>query len=180
MPISPNQGPTGGGTVVTITGSNIAGTTGVMFGSKPATSFTQVSPTQVTAVSPSGTGAVGVTLTTPGGTSNPIPFYYVNAPLLTSLSVSSGPVAGGNTITVNGTGLSTATRVAFGTNTAVPTVLSDSQLTVTVPAGSAAGAVAVRVTTAGGTSNSLAYTYVSAPTATTITPTAGPLTAGTP
>ncbi|WP_345672997.1 IPT/TIG domain-containing protein, partial [Streptomyces phyllanthi] len=48
MPISPNQGSTGGGTTVTITGTNLSGTTAVKFGSKSATSVTQVSPTQVT------------------------------------------------------------------------------------------------------------------------------------
>ena len=79
MPISPNQGSTGGGTTVTITGTNLANTTAVKFGTKSAT-ITNVSPTQVTAISPSGTGTVGVTVTTPGGTSNPLSFFYVGAP----------------------------------------------------------------------------------------------------
>ncbi|CAM5260232.1 hypothetical protein SHIRM173S_09585 [Streptomyces hirsutus] len=154
MPISPNQGSSGGGTPVTITGSNLTGTTAVRFGTRLATSVTNVTPTQVTAVSPSGTGAVGVTVTTPGGTSNPIPFYYVGAPFKQSLSPAFGSTAGGDTITINGTGFSSATSVSFGANTAVPTVVSDSQLTVVAPAG-AAGSVGVSVTTAGGTNNGL-------------------------
>ena len=92
MPISPNQGSTGGGTLVTITGTNLSNTSAVMFGSKPATNVTQVSPTQVTAVSPSGTGSVGVTVVTPGGTSNPVSFFYVCAPFKSSLSAMSGPL----------------------------------------------------------------------------------------
>lgn len=52
MPISPNQGSSGGGTLVTITGSSLTGTTAVRFGTRLATSVTNVSPTQVTAVSP--------------------------------------------------------------------------------------------------------------------------------
>ncbi|MFI8854782.1 IPT/TIG domain-containing protein [Streptomyces sp. NPDC053499] len=179
MPISPNQGSTGGGTLVTITGTNLSGTTAVNFGSKPATNVTNVSPTQVTAVSPSGTGTVGVTVTTPGGTSNPVPFFYVGAPFKSSLSASSGPLAGGNTITINGTGMSTATSVSFGGVTATPTVVSDSQINVAVPAGAAAGPVGVSVTTAGGTNNGLSYTYIDDPTIATVNPTSGPTSGGT-
>ncbi|MFR9790521.1 IPT/TIG domain-containing protein [Streptomyces sp. MB22_4] len=179
MPISPNQGSTGGGTLVTVTGTNLANTTSVMFGSKPATNLTQVSPTEVTAVSPSGTGTVGVTVTTPGGTSNPVPFFYVGAPFKSSLSTTAGPLAGGNIITLNGTGLSTATSVSFGGVTATPTVTSDSSINVTVPAGTVAGPVPVTVTTAGGVNNGLTYTYVAAPTIGTLTPTSGPASGGT-
>ncbi|MEU9061001.1 IPT/TIG domain-containing protein [Streptomyces sp. NPDC048430] len=179
MPISPNQGSTGGGTLVTITGTNLSGTTAVTFGTKPATAVTNVSPTQVTAVSPSGTGSVGVTVTTGGGKSNPIPFFYVGAPFKSSLGPTSGPLVGGNTATINGVGLATATSVSFGANTATPTVVSDTQLTVAVPAGAAAGPVGVSVTTAGGTNNGLSYTYVDVPTVTAVTPTAGPTSGGT-
>ncbi|MDQ0935156.1 IPT/TIG domain-containing protein [Streptomyces turgidiscabies] len=179
MPISPNQGSTGGGTLVTITGTNLSNTSAVRFGSKPATSLTQVSPTQVTAVSPSGTGTVGVTVTTPGGTSNPVSYFYVGAPFKSSLDTTSGTLAGGNTITINGTGLSTATSVAFGGVSATPTVNSDSSLSVTVPAGAAAGPVGVSVTTAGGTNNGLTYTYIEDPTIATVAPASGPTSGGT-
>lgn len=127
---------------MTITGNNLAGATAVHFGTKLAT-ITGDTPTSVTVTSPSGSGAVDVTVTTPGGTSNPLPFFYVGAPFKSSLSASSGPLAGGNTITVNGTGLSTATVVHFGADTAAPTVVSDSLITVPVPAGGAAGSVEV-------------------------------------
>ncbi len=179
MPLSPNQGSTGGGTLVTITGTNLSGTSAVTFGTKPATSVTNVSPTQVTAVSPSGTGTVGVTVTTPGGTSNPVSYFYVGAPFKSNLGTTSGPTAGGNTILINGTGLSTATSVSFGGVTATPTVVSDSQLSVIVPAGAAAGPVGVSVTTAGGTNNGLSYTYIDVPTVDTIAPTEGPTSGGT-
>ncbi|WP_327369633.1 IPT/TIG domain-containing protein [Streptomyces sp. NBC_01217] len=179
MPISPNQGSTGGGTAVTITGTNLTGTTAVLFGTKPATAVTNVSPTQVTAVSPSGSGTAGVTVVTPGGTSNPLPFFYVGAPFKSGLSVDSGATAGGNTVVISGTGLSTATGVSFGANSVVPTILSDSQVSVVVPAGAAAGPVSVSVTTAGGTNNGLSYTYIDAPTITGLTPASGPTTGGT-
>ncbi|MFF7650560.1 IPT/TIG domain-containing protein [Streptomyces sp. NPDC007983] len=178
MPISPNQGSTGGGTVVTITGSNLANASAVKFGSKNAT-ITANTPTSVTVISPSGTGAVPVTVTTPGGTSNPLTFYYVGAPFKSGLSASSGPLAGGNTITITGTGLSTASSVSFGGTTATPTVTSDSSISVTVPAGAAVGSVGVSVTTAGGTNNGLSYTYVGVPTVSGFAPTSGPASGGT-
>ncbi|MFF9783691.1 IPT/TIG domain-containing protein [Streptomyces nigrescens] len=178
MPISPNQGSTGGGTTVTITGTNLGGATAVHFGTKTAT-ITANTPTSVTVTSPSGTGTVPVTVTTPGGTSNPLSFFYVGAPFKSSISPVSGITGGGNTVTINGTGLTTATVVNFGAATATPTVVNDGQLTVTVPAGAAPGPVSVSVTTAGGTNNGLTYTYVDGPTLGTLSPTSGPASGGT-
>jgi hypothetical protein len=178
MPISPNQGSTGGGTTVTITGTNLANASVVKFGSKNA-AITANTPTSVTVTSPSGTGAVPVTVTTPGGTSNPLTFFYIGAPFKSGLSASSGPLVGGNTVTITGTGLSTASSVHFGANTATPTVASDSVITVAVPAGAAAGSVGVSVTTAGGSNNGLSYTYIDVPTITSFTPTSGPASGGT-
>ncbi|WP_330346953.1 IPT/TIG domain-containing protein [Streptomyces sp. NBC_00582] len=165
--------------MVTFTGTDLAGTTAVMFGTRPAGRFTQVSPTEVTAVSPPGTGTVGVMLTTAGGTSNPAPFHYVGPPFLCSLSAASGPLAGGGVVTLYGTELSAATSVRFGTHTVVPTVVTDRQLTAPVPAGAATGLVTVTVTTAGGTSNTATYAYVGAPTVTTLSPTLGSPSGGT-
>lgn len=178
MPISPSQGSTGGGTVVTITGTNLGGATAVRFGTKTAT-ITANTPTSVTVISPSGSGTVPVTVTTPGGTSNPLSFFYVGAPFKSSISPVSGVTAGGNTVTINGTGLTTASAVNFGAVTATPTVVNDGQLTVAVPAGTGPGAVSVSVTTAGGTNNGLSYTYVDAPTVTTLNPNSGPASGGT-
>ena len=67
--ISPASGPLGGGTTVTITGSNFNGTTGVLFGTNAATGVTVVSDTEITAVSPAGTGTVSVAVEGTGGTS---------------------------------------------------------------------------------------------------------------
>jgi hypothetical protein len=68
--ISPSSGPTSGGTLVTISGSNFMGAIVVSFGGQPATSFTVNGATTITAISPGGnTGTVDVTVTTVGGTS---------------------------------------------------------------------------------------------------------------
>jgi hypothetical protein len=64
--INPNIGPIGGGTIVTITGSNLNSATNVTFGGVTATSFTVVSDNSVTATTPSraSTGSVSVNVIT--------------------------------------------------------------------------------------------------------------------
>jgi phospholipase C len=65
----PVEGPTGGGTTVTVTGASFAGVTAVTFGSTPAASFTVSSKTVILAVSPAeSAGIVRVAVTTPNGT----------------------------------------------------------------------------------------------------------------
>jgi hypothetical protein len=68
--ISPNGGPPAGGTVVTISGEQLSGSTSVDFGSTPATTFTVNSATSITATSPAGTGVVHVVVTSPTGVSS--------------------------------------------------------------------------------------------------------------
>ena len=69
--MSPNAGPLGGATTVTVSGSGFQGATAVDFGAVPASSFS-VGPggTTVSAVAPAeAAGVVDVTITTPTGTS---------------------------------------------------------------------------------------------------------------
>ncbi len=69
--IAPDFGPVSGGTTVTITGTDLASTSAVKFGTIPATSFKAESETQITAVAPPSAtvGSVDVTATTLAGTS---------------------------------------------------------------------------------------------------------------
>ena len=78
--VSPSQGPSSGGTTVTLTGTGFTGATAVKFGTSAATSFTVVGSTQIVAVTPPGTGAVNVTVTTSGGTSNSLTYTYLPPP----------------------------------------------------------------------------------------------------
>jgi len=65
--VSPNNGPTAGGTAVTITGTNFASGATVTFGAAAATNVVVVSATQITATTPAGSaGAVTVTVTVNG------------------------------------------------------------------------------------------------------------------
>jgi serine/threonine protein kinase len=72
--LSPSEGPDGGGTTVTISGTGLAGAT-VSFGGVAA-KIVSDSSTQITVVSPPGKGTVDVTVTTPGGTAAAGQFTY--------------------------------------------------------------------------------------------------------
>ncbi|MCE0539203.1 IPT/TIG domain-containing protein, partial [Kineosporia rhizophila] len=184
--VSPSSGPTTAGTVVVITGTALAGATGVKFGANTAVSFTVNSSTQITATAPSGSvGVVDVTVTTPGGTSptsSVDQFTYVGPPTVSAVSPARGPLGGGNSVVITGTGLTGASAVKFGaTNASSFTVNSATQITAVAPAGSL-GTIDVTVTTTGGTSavsSADQYAYVGAPTVTAISPTAGPIAGGT-
>jgi glucose/arabinose dehydrogenase len=185
--ISPSSGPPAGGTSVTITGSGFTGATRVGFGAVSATSFTVVSDTKITAVSPAQTGAHYITVTTTGGTSATsaaaIYTYKPPAPVITGISPSSGPPAGGTSVTITGSGFTGATRVAFGGVAATSfSVVSDTQITAVSPA-QAAGAHHIVVTGPGGTSALVSadvYSYKPpAPAITAISPSSGPPAGGT-
>jgi len=71
--LSAGQTGAGPGSLVTIGGAQLAGATGVAFGTEPA-DHTVVSPTAIVATVPADvSGATDVTVTTPAGTSAPFP-----------------------------------------------------------------------------------------------------------
>lgn len=84
--VSPSSGPTTGGTVVIITGTNFTGTTAVKFGPDWASGFTVHSPTLTSAISPAGIAGMiaDVTVTTPAGTSlvNPADEFIYLQPIV--------------------------------------------------------------------------------------------------
>ena len=186
--VTPGDGPTGGGTTVTLTGSNfVSGATTVTFGGTviPAGSVTFVTTSQIKVSSPSHAAAtVTVKATTAGGTSGSGEhFTYVVGPTITKVTPAVGPTAGGTTVTLTGTGfISGATTVTFG-GTTIPagsvTFVTTSQIKVSSPS-HAAATVTVKATTAGGTSGSGEhFTYEAAPTITKVTPAVGPIAGGT-
>ena len=73
-------------------------------------------------------------------------------PTITSFTPASGPI--GTVVTLTGTGFTGATAVTFNGVTAAHSMVSDTQITATVPAGTTTGPV--RVTTPGGTATSAA------------------------
>lgn len=104
--VSPNAGALVGGSIVTIIGTDLTGTTDVTFGGITADFITVVSPTEITAVAPSAViaGTVDVEVKTAGGTATlPGGYTYENAPL--GIPVSSATITGtasvGETLTAS-------------------------------------------------------------------------------
>ncbi|WP_431952346.1 Ig-like domain repeat protein, partial [Actinacidiphila sp. bgisy167] len=177
--VFPDQGPYGGGTEVTIVGRHLGGATAVHFGTRPAANVTVVDDQTLLAVTPAGSGAVRVSVTTPGGSAVVGTFFYLRAPLLSHLVPAAGPLAGGNAVVVSGTNLFRAVSVHFGDWAAFPTVLSDQQLLVTAPAAAVPGTVPVFAVAVGGVSNRLPYLYAGAPAIVGVSPAGGPVAGGT-
>ena len=141
---------------MTVTGTNLAGATAVRFGTTAGTKLTVISAGKLTVVAPKErAGQVDIRVTTSGGTSAVTKadrFTFVALPTVTAISPASGSHRGGAKVTITGTDLSGATKVTFGSAAAAHLQqVSSTKLTVTSPP-HAAGAVDVRVTTAGGTS----------------------------
>lgn len=188
--VSPSSGPIAGGTSVTLTGTGFSGATAVAFGTGGAsgTALTVVDDSHITVVSPAhSAGQVNVFVTTPVGTSAAVAAdrftYLPPPPVVSSVSPSSGPAAGGTSVTITGSGFTGATGVSFGTGHAAAsyTVVSSTTITAVSPAGSV-GAVNVFVTTAGGTSSAVTadrFTYLAAPVVTAVSPSTGPIEGGT-
>src|SRR5206468_1914633 len=149
--------PTGGGTTVTVTGTNLSGTTQVYFGGLAASSFTVTSATTLTATAPAQAAAtVDVTVATPYGvsaTSTADQYTYTaTAPAVTGIDPATGPAAGYAQVTILGSNFNGATGVSFGGTAATAfTVLSATMINATTPAGTA-GTVDVTVTSPYGTS----------------------------
>jgi alpha-tubulin suppressor-like RCC1 family protein len=103
-------------------------------------------------------------------------------PSVTHLSPATGPLGGGNKVTITGVNLGGAVSVKFGTQAATGiTANTATSVTATAPAGT--GVVDVTVTTEAGTSGTGPadrYTYASAPAVKSVSPNTGPATGHTP
>jgi len=108
-----------GGTSVTLTGTEFTGASKVDFGGASA-SYTVNSATSITAIAPAAIGGtVDVRVTNVAGTSAITSAdHYKYLPSIQSVAPSSGPVAGGTSVSVVGTGFATGasgTSFKFGT-----------------------------------------------------------------
>ena len=183
--LSPASGSVKGGTLVTISGPNLADAIAVKFGSLPAKKIVSRSATQIVAVSPAGkAGTVDVKVTTAQGTSSVTAadeFTYAVRPAVTGLSLNSDPLAGGISLVITGSNLANASAVLFGKTPT--TIISDTgtQLMVFVPTVAKAGTVYVTVVTPGGTcptSSKGKFTYLPLPSINRVSPATGPATGG--
>jgi hypothetical protein len=154
------------GAEVTITGTNLAGATGVKFGGTSAASFTVNSGSEISAVVGSGSSGV-VSVITPNGTAVSLStFTFMPAPTISSFTPDTGESA--DTVTLTGTHFTGTSSVEFGgTEAASFTVNSDTEISAVVGSGSTGK---ISVTTPGGTAESSTdFTYHGVPVLSTIT-----------
>lgn len=168
----PSEGPYG--TEVTINGSNFTGASQVKFNEAAAT-FTIVSETEIRATVPAADGSGKISVTTSGGTATSAEDFTVTPPPPPSID-SFTPIRGavGTQVTVTGNNFIGATEVAFngiaGSNL---TVLSNTQVRASVPAGATTGMISV--TTPGGSVTSAEiFTVTVPPSISSFTPNNGP------
>jgi hypothetical protein len=182
--ISPNSGSTAGGTIITITGTNLQNATAVKFGTTAVTRFAGNTGNQIVVTSPAGVaGVVDVTVVASSGTSATSTadhFTYVVVPTVKAVSPTSDSAAGGTTVTITGTDFTDVTAVKFGDTAATAfTIHSDTQITAISPAGT--GMVDVTVTAATGSSLALPtdqFSYIGALAVTGISPSSQRVTGG--
>ena len=126
---SPSNGPTTGGTAVTITGTNFASGATVTFGGAAATNVVVVNSTKITATTPAGTaGAVTVTVTVNGQSGSLVNgFTYTAAGTISFIQVASATPSSTATVSVTYPAAQTSgdlNIVAVGWNDTTSTVQS--------------------------------------------------------
>ncbi|MFE9393672.1 IPT/TIG domain-containing protein [Streptomyces sp. NPDC006784] len=173
--VTPGQGPATGNTAIDVFGSGIATATQVDFGAVGTVAPSSiVSDTHLTVVPPDHatpiagcTDSVNVLVTNAGGQSAAVgasgQFEYYDAPSINTLTPNTGP-AGTTGVIVDGGCFINVSSVTLddGVNPPTPAdnvqVSDENTLTFDVPAGLAAAAYGVVVTTPGGDSNSVTFT----------------------
>jgi hypothetical protein len=139
--------PTGGltGAQVTLTGTNLNGVSAVKFFNNATAQFTVASPTQITTSVPNAAATGPITLGKSGCPDGTAPVFSVNAascPTVNNVSPTAG--AAGASVTINGSGFTGASSVKFANNVSAQfTVVSDAQITATVPGGAVAGPITI-------------------------------------
>ncbi|MBI5359860.1 MAG: IPT/TIG domain-containing protein [Planctomycetes bacterium] len=180
--VSPNQGPSTGGTNVTVTGTNFIDNpaTTVTFGGVLATNIIVVNALTITCTAPSGAaGNATVTVTVPGPQSasltNGFTYFTDPAPSVTSAAPSASDIAGGASVAISGTNFVSGCSVFFGTTSiSGVTFVSSSSLTFTAPAKSA-GTYDIKVVNPDTQYNILTngFVYANSPTVSSIAPNTG-------
>jgi hypothetical protein len=134
---------------VTIAGTGFTNVTGVKFGGVAASSYTVDSSIQITAQVPDTAATGQISVLTAGGTATSAATFKA---VPTIAGFAPGSAAAGSAMTVDGTGFGGVSSVKVNGVAASFSVLSRTQLKLTVPTGAATGTISV--TTSGGTATS--------------------------
>jgi hypothetical protein len=203
--ITPNIGPSTGGTDITITGTNFVSGASVTIGQGdgpileaiPANNVVVVSSTEITATTGGGAkaGAWSLFVTTAGGTNvGAVKFTYsVPPPTVANVIPNSGSTRDPTTITITGTNFISGARVEIGQGHGITgaiaatdvLVVSSTEIQAVTGNPALAGTFSLYVTTSYGTSTAnsdadFTYSVGQRPTVTAISPDSGPATGGTP
>ena len=176
----PGSGPIGA--TVTITGSNLSGTSVVSFNGTSA-SFAVASAAQVTATVPSGATSGKISVTTASGTASSGSSFNVTVPLQPPTITGFNPISGltGSSVIISGTNLTGASSLKLNGTAASFIVNSATQITATVPPGATTGKFSV-MTPGGSASSAGNFTVTTpppaAPTITGFNPTSGQVGTG--
>ena len=157
------------GTLVTLSGANLAGVNQVAFGSANATSITVLSASSIRVVVPTGATTSKIAVSDEAGNAQSAATFTVTPRILT-IPAAVLPGAG---VTITGTSLTSASAVRFGGVAATTfTVDGSTQITATVPTAAVSGKITV--TTPGGTATSPTdFTVIRPPTVTSFSPASG-------
>jgi hypothetical protein len=181
--ISPSSGGTLGNSLVTITGTSLSRVTGVTFDGVAGTELIINSSTSIQVKTPSGSaGLKSVVVNSPSGNTtvaNAFTYVLLPSPSISSLSVTRGLLAGGNTTVITGSNLDTATSVTFGGAAATIISNTSTSLSVTTPAGTLGAKDVVVMTSGGSATQTSAFTYVGVPTIAALSVTSGIGSGGT-
>ncbi|MHC4601155.1 MAG: IPT/TIG domain-containing protein, partial [Planctomycetota bacterium] len=188
--VTPNTIPSSGPVLLTITGTNFLAGAIVLLDNVPASAVTVLSDTLITASvdPPAGTGQVALVVRNPDGQEASTTVTYLGGPSVTSVSPYGGPLGGGTTVTITGTGFQTGAIVLIDSVPATGvTVASPTSITCTTPATASAVQLLAEILVQNPdslTGNLLAagaavaedrgFLYSPAPTVTSINPVNGP------
>jgi hypothetical protein len=161
--ITPNQGPTAGGTPVTIKGKGFLEGSTVTIGGA-ASEVKVVNEEEITAKTPVGSGAPEVIVTDTGGSSTLGPTYiFIAPPSVESITPNQGPTVGGTPVTITGSGFVSPATVTIGSAATEVVVHSETEITAKTAATSV-GPAEVVVSDENGTSTlGSSYNYVAPP-----------------
>lgn len=178
--VAPAKGPTAGGQVVTIDGSNfVDGATEVFFGPAASSPVIVESSARLTALTPEATdGTVSVTAKTEGGeATQPNAYTYLAPPAITGFLPGSGRA--GTNVVLRGARFDqdpAGNVVRFSGTAALIVSAASTELIVTVPTSARTGRITV--TTIGGTATSASDFVVPELRTLTVTPSSGEMAPG--
>ncbi|WP_245583502.1 IPT/TIG domain-containing protein [Paenibacillus assamensis] len=165
--ITPNKGPMAGGTTVYVDGRYLESGLVVTMNNQTIP-YTLVNSTRIFFNTPASTtpGEITITVTNPSGNSTSTVFTYeappeVPAPQLRSVSPSSGPVAGGTTIYIDGSNFVKGIKIIFNGIEYKAEYVNSRRIYFTVPSATAPGIVSFTVVNPDGkqSSSSLNFEY---------------------